>query len=496
MSSLRNQMSFIFDPPSFQGKRYCAILPRPFPENSFDTESANLDANKEKEDLDRYLAASMGKLSLKDREAALEEVHGILKNDPEDTCFLQANLQAMEDRLNSIKRGTVYEKAEAVDPCFVSSREIRLLFLRGNRYDPKAAAEQLIKHFDLKLSLFGSKKLTKDITLVDLDDNDRICLASGFCQILPQKDVAGRTILLILPGLHPNLDAKNGLRAMYYLAMKTLQESEEIQKKGIVKLAYAVGRYKTKTVADAQVAQYVSSTPFPVGGMHLCFDASDYLEYVYCRAIILVLSTSVAAKTRIHFGTHMECLYALRGYGITEGSLPISPIDVHRLLHNHRTWYEHRKKLDLDLDPVKPNAVSSQQSEIGDFANAMVCPILTPKIEPRWGDVLVSHLVDALLTFARTRLIFCKFGREHQVHPGNLRLKKLLLELSVEYEAIVGKKEKMEFAHNLVRQMKASGSRFLMFDRSIEAWAEVCDKVARNKVSKTLRNNRRLNSIF
>eukprot|EP00980_Cylindrotheca_fusiformis_P027781 scaffold22559_cov111-Cylindrotheca_fusiformis.AAC.20 len=473
MSNLLDQTNFIFDHQRFPiRQRFCAILPRPFPENTFNQEIAELDANKEKENLDRHLASSMGKLSLKDREAALEEVHGVIKNDPEDMLFLQSNLQVMEDCLSSIKRGTVYEKAEAIDPCYVSSREIRLLFLRGNRYDPQAGAEQLIKHFNLKLSLFGSEKLTKNITLLDLDPKDKICLKSGFCQILPQKDVAGRAILLILPGLRPNLAIKHWLRAIYYLVMTTLQESEERQKKGIVKIYHAVGRYKNRKKASgfAQVAQLVSSTPVPLGGIHLCFDACDYLEYICRRAILLALPPSVAARIRTHFGTHMECLYALRGYGIAEGSLPISLIDANPLLHNHMTWYEHRRI--VDLDPLKPNEFSSayKNSENGEVTNAMVCSSLTRKIEPRSGDILV--------------------------HPGNMQLKKLLAGLSGEYEAIDGKKEKIEFAQNLVRQMKASGSRFLMFDQNTKAWADVSDKMARNKVSKTLRNSRRSNDII
>eukprot|EP00980_Cylindrotheca_fusiformis_P026060 scaffold15301_cov142-Cylindrotheca_fusiformis.AAC.9 len=494
-------MSSLDDQTSVLGQRFRSTAPVEFPEGGFNQESGKIDVNKEKENLDRVLSASMGKLSVKDREAALEEVHGIVKNDPEDMYLLQSNLQVMEDHVNSIKRGTVYEKAEAVDPCFVSSREIRLLFLRGNRYDPKAGAEQLIKHFDLKLSLFGSEKLTKDITLHDLDDNDRMCLESGFCQILPQKDVAGRTIVLILPGLRPNAAMKHAVRALYYLVMTTLQESEEVQMKGIVKISYAVGRYKNrkKAAGFAQVAQYMSSTPFRLRGIHMCFEERDFEEYARRRAIILVLPTSVAAKTRTHFGTHMECLYSLRGYGITDGSLPISLIDANPLLHNHMTWYEHRRI--VDLDPLKPNEFSSMQKTLigrqdarnGDVTNAVRCPSLARKTDPCYCDILVSLQVIALLRLQQFVSTFPKFGREHQVHPGNIRLKKLLAGLSGEYEAIDGKKEKMEFAQKLVRQMKASGSRFLMFDQNIKAWTDVSDKMARNKVSKTLRNSRRSN---
>eukprot|EP00526_Cylindrotheca_closterium_P026840 CAMPEP_0113629714 /NCGR_PEP_ID=MMETSP0017_2-20120614/15428_1 /TAXON_ID=2856 /ORGANISM="Cylindrotheca closterium" /LENGTH=51 /DNA_ID=CAMNT_0000540129 /DNA_START=15 /DNA_END=167 /DNA_ORIENTATION=+ /assembly_acc=CAM_ASM_000147 len=50
------------------------------------------------------------------------------------------------------------------------------MFLRGNRYDTKAAANQMLKFFETKQDLFGTEKLTKDITIEDLDEDDIACL--------------------------------------------------------------------------------------------------------------------------------------------------------------------------------------------------------------------------------------------------------------------------------------------------------------------------------
>ena len=89
--------------------------------------------------------------------------------------------------------------AETINPQFVNDPAFRLKFLRAERYDPKLAVARVARYFDLKLKLFGESKLCKDITYEDLDREDIEGLKQGFLQILPQRDAAGRAILLVLP---------------------------------------------------------------------------------------------------------------------------------------------------------------------------------------------------------------------------------------------------------------------------------------------------------
>lgn len=313
---------------------------------------------KGKEELDKYLMESMDKLSIRDREKVVEELHGIVKTDPEDAISLEACLQEIDIRLSSIKRGTVFEKAESMDPSYVSNQGLRLMFLRGNGYDPKAAAEQMIKFFEMKQSLFGEDKLTTDITLYDLDDECKRCIETGFCQILHEKDAAGRTVVLILPGLRQkDVPVEQQVRALFYIVTSLLQESEEVQKRGVILVVYAVGRHRdSKQGAGVpKISKVLTSAPVPVAGIHLCFD--DYAEYITRRAVILLAPAKIAAKIRTHYGTHLECRYALCGFGIGEGSIPISPLDAAPLLHNHMIWYEQRQK--IDATRMKPAELSS-----------------------------------------------------------------------------------------------------------------------------------------
>ena len=68
-------------------------------------------------------------------------------------------------------------------------------------FDPCNAASRMVRFFDEKCELFGADKLTKDITLEDLDPDDIITLENGFYQVLPEKDCVGRKAFCQFPKL-------------------------------------------------------------------------------------------------------------------------------------------------------------------------------------------------------------------------------------------------------------------------------------------------------
>ena len=87
------------------------------------------------------------------------------------------------------------------DSSYIRDVDFRLAFLRADEYDPKLASDRLINFLHQKLLLFGRDKLTKDITLTDLNEQDISCLTCGMMQVLPLKDRSGRTIVVALPAL-------------------------------------------------------------------------------------------------------------------------------------------------------------------------------------------------------------------------------------------------------------------------------------------------------
>ena len=97
----------------------------------------------------------------------------------------------------AVPKRRAFDRALFLKPSLENDEKLYLLFLRADRFDEVAAAKKLCLHFDHKLELFGEAKLTKTITLDDMDEDDMACFYAGSQIILPKKDRAGRSVDLI-----------------------------------------------------------------------------------------------------------------------------------------------------------------------------------------------------------------------------------------------------------------------------------------------------------
>ena len=71
-------------------------------------------------------------------------------------------------------------------------------FLIASNFDPKHAAERIVRHFEIKMEIFGKQKLTKDILLSDLPEEDVAEFRNGYLQILPCPDRTGRLNICVI----------------------------------------------------------------------------------------------------------------------------------------------------------------------------------------------------------------------------------------------------------------------------------------------------------
>jgi len=479
----------------------------------------------EKEELDKLLADKMNGLSVKDRETMLEEVNGITHFDPEEPSSLNACLQELDNHIRSMKGGTIYEIAERMDSKYVSNRAFRLKFLRAkryttpegqNRYDPKQAAELMINFFNTKQTLFGREKLVKDITLNDLNPEDREGLARGSLQVLPNRDMGGRRMVINFRGFAKFHSVESEVRAKFYTFMSVM-ESEEAQKAGVVLIFYTVGPYQESKDPSSIATQgkHMMNLPIHFGAIQVCVD--DYKQYILLRAFFQLVPAQFAAKVRVHFGTHLEIQYTLRGYGIPEGSIPLSQADSSLLLYSHMLWYNQREAIDKEREgAAAPQVVSSNNSKVKSEATkddvSLGIPLdemdddvfsldpfdendvspnpSTSKPQVVKEEAPPTHSVSPNVAIS-PRSTDILFGQSHKSHPGNLRFHEVITQHVGDYEAASGRQKKIEFAEHLVQHIKASGSRFLIYDKKVTQWMEVPDTKARNKVSKTIRNRRR-----
>ena len=62
---------------------------------------------------------------------------------------------------------------------YVDNSDFRLRFLRAERFDEKLAAIRYVRHYQMKLELFGVNKLGQNIIQDDLDDESLEALYCG-----------------------------------------------------------------------------------------------------------------------------------------------------------------------------------------------------------------------------------------------------------------------------------------------------------------------------
>ena len=152
-------------------------------------------------DMDSVLAREMNKLSVEERERVYQDIHCIPIEEDESPDTVSQAFDDMEANLKKIPRKMAYELARSLSSDYVMNHRFRLAFLHARSFDAAAAAVLLVDFFELKLTLFGVEKLTRDIKLCDLDDDTHVFLESGLCQLFPERDRAGRMIICAIPPL-------------------------------------------------------------------------------------------------------------------------------------------------------------------------------------------------------------------------------------------------------------------------------------------------------
>lgn len=172
-------------------------------------------------------------LSMEEREVIFNELHGCTDESTtkESPQMISQKLAQLDAELKK-KTGTAtsrfhdgnplsslleaYTEAYQQDKEYVEDTKFRLMFLRADSYDVKAAAQRMLSFFEQKLNLFGFDKLTKRITYDDLSEDDLESLHCGCVQSLPFKDSAGRTVLISFGPLRREKTIQNYVSVFAY----------------------------------------------------------------------------------------------------------------------------------------------------------------------------------------------------------------------------------------------------------------------------------------
>lgn len=127
--------------------------------------------------------ALLVRLSHKEREQALHDIHGVADIVQETPNFVAKAMNDLEFYLikhqhQNNKQSSAFQMVWNEVPSYV--RSLYLKFLRCDEFDIPKAGARIYLHFDTKLWLFGRDKLCKDITMADFDKDDTDCYRAGF----------------------------------------------------------------------------------------------------------------------------------------------------------------------------------------------------------------------------------------------------------------------------------------------------------------------------
>ncbi|CAJ1965017.1 unnamed protein product [Cylindrotheca closterium] len=396
---------------------------------------------------DSLIASQMAKLSVADREKAYMDVHGIPDLVAETPELIQKSLLELQHEIDMLPDKKAYSFAARVDAKYVQDRDFCLACLRCEKFDCQKAAIRIIRHFQMKLDLFGVDKLVMRITQDDLETDDMDALYSSTGRFLNVYDTGGRIINLIVQ-VRKMFKTDAILRRGFY-NLVTAYHDVEIQRRGFVSVVlHSLDEIKNTSADNAELVWKMpklnEGSPMYMSALHLCYSEETW-EGLHAL-VKTSLSQKNQARCRVHHGTVLECLERLRGNGIDPSSIPVN-----------------------DRGEITDHFEDSQRLEKQRCLERLKYPIRSTIGVPFCEDVLLGK------------------GTPFQIHTGNRKLRKIVVDRHKEYEK-AKKGRKKVIAQECVDAIRSNGGLFLKQDGN--KWFVVDIEVAIKKVGALFRSLR------
>lgn len=299
------------------------------------------ESDEEAKRAEEFLAKDLANLSLDEHERALFDIHGITPVDEEDPASITQSLEKLQMTIDQIESKEAYDLASRINPNYVQSTSFRLMFLRCQDFDINAAAKMIVGHFEQKSIVFGSGEiLAREVRQSDLNGTEMVMLRTGYLQILPVRDAAGRCIIALTSGpvndFPVDYGAINECRVMWYQTMSMLRD-EETQKRGVVYLLMNFTSFKVTVQDFSEVMRMEAKLPVKLASGHYCYNDPDLTPFI--RGFQIMVSEHERCRMRVHFGNRDDLDFTLQTYGIPTEVCPLKR-DGSFSIENHRVWLE------------------------------------------------------------------------------------------------------------------------------------------------------------
>lgn len=201
---------------------------------------------------DADFAEDMNALSAAEREAILEDIHGVSRTIVITDDFVEketnAFLRCVNSTLRSVKR-EAWDRAVYLKPSLASQAHV-LPFLRAARFDTYTAVSLMSQHYEIKRRLWGDALLTQRITWNDLTSQEQNMVRSGVNWVFPKNRECTDTprvarLRLRTWNIIDSSTATSTAKAIMYPLMNFVLDTDDLQRRGIIQVVDCRGQWKT-----------------------------------------------------------------------------------------------------------------------------------------------------------------------------------------------------------------------------------------------------------
>jgi len=243
-----------------------------------------------------------------------------------DVSHYAVELAQLQEELTKVPVDTKPALSEALIRCpdIVNNETTRLLFLWCTDFDAVAAAQRMVRYWQLRVEIFGNDRafLPLDSEAI-LDEDDRNQLFTGAIRILPHTDAFGRTIFYVdQQKLHArSFDARSAVRTMWY-QYHTILSDPDRARRGIVGISnYQNSSWLPNYAWMTLISNTFKYSPIEVKAAHLCHAG------IFCRIFSQLCSWVIGPWVRnrsfaFHSHDGAEVIASLTRFGIPAESVP------------------------------------------------------------------------------------------------------------------------------------------------------------------------------
>ncbi|CAJ1968405.1 unnamed protein product [Cylindrotheca closterium] len=400
------------------------------------------------------VAAELNRLSIQERENALDDLHCVGHDEEEDPNVIQNALEKFEEEVRKADH-LAYNLAVMKKNPYVQDSEYRLRFLRVALFDVKKAARQMLSLLQYQAEYFGIDTLDRRIALTDLKEEEVRIMLKGMFHYPTQTDRNGRYMTYCFSNVFVSAIPVETMIRSCLFANEYFNSFPDVHKKGIVFVYMDTGKLDQSIQMGPSYFNWVfslvkfhSAIPLKVSSSHYCVNTTGSNSVAINKNVIenfiKTLPRYARARTKFHYGSALEIRYSLQSHGIPMDTYPIDSngqirqemIDSSCLKHygiDASNYYRGKSnETAIAMTPVPPTPTSSQQTRAGHSV----------LVEPKHTDVLLGR------------------GKPIQNHPGNIHLRSMIEESQEQYDAI-GRLEKRQMIQNIRHACHAKGTRFL-----------------------------------